>query len=160
MQLQKIAVISCWKVEGALQSPICITWLLNVPRTVVNAVLWTCSSMMVFVHMLQTYWALINMWPWPYHCEWYLGQGMVSHPWLCCCSVLIDRKQYKVYHFSSICRALAPLGVPLQVSTTGLWCISQFFERVPHGNALGILAVSSGYASWDQSNWSHGLLPI
>ena len=46
MQSQKMAVISCWNVEGALQSPICITWLLNVPSTVVNAVLWTCSGMM------------------------------------------------------------------------------------------------------------------
>ena len=46
MQSQKIAVISRWNVEGALQSPICITWLLNVPSTVVNAVLWTCSGMM------------------------------------------------------------------------------------------------------------------
>ena len=35
-----------WNVEGALQSPICITWLLNVPSTVANAVLWTCSGMM------------------------------------------------------------------------------------------------------------------
>ena len=49
--------------------------------------------------------------------------------------------------------------VPLQVSTTALWCISQFSERVPHGNALGISAVGSGYASWDQSEWSCGLLP-
>ena len=44
MQSQKIAVISCWNVEGALQSPICITWLLNMPSTVANTVLWTCSS--------------------------------------------------------------------------------------------------------------------
>ena len=29
-----------------MQSPICITWLLNVPSTVVNPVLWTCSGMM------------------------------------------------------------------------------------------------------------------
>ena len=35
-----------WNIEGALQSPICITWLLNVPSTVVNAVLWMCSGMM------------------------------------------------------------------------------------------------------------------
>ena len=46
MQSQKIVVISHWNVEGALQSPICITWLLNVPSTVVNTVLWTCSGMM------------------------------------------------------------------------------------------------------------------
>ena len=46
MQSQKIAVISCRNVEGALQSPICITWLLNVPSTVANTVLWTCSGMM------------------------------------------------------------------------------------------------------------------
>ena len=46
MHLQKIAVISHWNVEGALQSPICITWLLNVPSTVANAILWTCSSTM------------------------------------------------------------------------------------------------------------------
>ena len=39
MQLQKIAVIKCWNVDGALQSPIWITWLLKVPNTVVNAVL-------------------------------------------------------------------------------------------------------------------------
>ena len=46
MQSQKIAVISRWNVEGALQSPICITWLLNVPSTVANAVLWMCSGTM------------------------------------------------------------------------------------------------------------------
>ena len=46
MQSQKMAVIDCWKVEGALQSPICITWLLNVPRTVANAVLWMHSGTM------------------------------------------------------------------------------------------------------------------
>ena len=46
MQSQKIAVISCWNIEGALQSPICITWLLNVPSTVENAVLCTCSGTM------------------------------------------------------------------------------------------------------------------
>ena len=46
MQSQKIAVINCWNVEGALQSPICITWLLNMPSTVANAVLCMCSSMM------------------------------------------------------------------------------------------------------------------
>ena len=45
MQSQKIVVISHWNVEGALQSPICITWLLNVPSTVANTILWTCSSM-------------------------------------------------------------------------------------------------------------------
>ena len=96
---------------------------------------------------------------WPYHCEWYLGHGMESHPWPCYCSVLIDQKQYVVYCFSSICRALAPLDVPLQVSTTKLWCISQFSERVLHRNALGISADSSGYVFRDQLNWSHGLLP-
>ena len=37
----KIAVISSWNIEGAFQSPICITWLLNVPSTVANTVLWT-----------------------------------------------------------------------------------------------------------------------
>ena len=31
---------------GLLQSPLCITWLLNVPSTVANAVLWTCSGTM------------------------------------------------------------------------------------------------------------------
>ena len=41
-----IAVISCWNIEGALQSPSCITWLLNVPSTMVNAVLWMCSDTM------------------------------------------------------------------------------------------------------------------
>ena len=46
MQSQKIAVISCWNVEGALESPICITQLLNVPSTVANAVLWMCSGTM------------------------------------------------------------------------------------------------------------------
>ena len=46
MQSQKMVVISRWNVEGALQSPICITWLLNVPSTVANAVLWTCSGTM------------------------------------------------------------------------------------------------------------------
>ena len=46
MQSQKIAVISRWNVEGALQSPICITWLLNMPSTVANTILWMCSSMM------------------------------------------------------------------------------------------------------------------
>ena len=46
MQSQKMAVISRWNVESALQSPICITWLLNMPSTVANTVLWTCSSTM------------------------------------------------------------------------------------------------------------------
>ena len=44
--ISKITVISHWNIEGALQSPICITWLLNVPSTVANTVLWTCSGMM------------------------------------------------------------------------------------------------------------------
>jgi hypothetical protein len=39
MQLQHIAVISRWNVDGALQCPICITWLLKVPSIVANAVL-------------------------------------------------------------------------------------------------------------------------
>ena len=43
MQSRKIAVISRWNMEGALQ---CITWLLNVPSTLANAVLWMCSGMM------------------------------------------------------------------------------------------------------------------
>ena len=30
MQPQKIAIIRCWNVNGALQSPIWITWLLKV----------------------------------------------------------------------------------------------------------------------------------
>ena len=55
MQSQKIAVISHWNIEGVLQSPICITWLLNVPSTVVNAILWMCSSKCEFVHIPQTY---------------------------------------------------------------------------------------------------------
>ena len=46
MQSLKITVISHWNVEGVLQSPICITWLLNVPSTVANAILWTCSGTM------------------------------------------------------------------------------------------------------------------
>ena len=57
-----------------------------------------------------------------------------------------------VYHFSLVCKALALLGVPLQVSTTVLWYISQFSEGVPHGNALGISAVSNGYPFQDQSD--------
>ena len=46
MQSQKIAVISRWNVEGVLQLPICITWLLNMPSTVANTVLWMCSGTM------------------------------------------------------------------------------------------------------------------
>ena len=46
MQSWKIVVISRWNIEGALHLPICITWLLNVPSTVVNAILWMCSGMM------------------------------------------------------------------------------------------------------------------
>ena len=46
MPSRKMAVISHWNIEGALQSPICITWLLNMPSTVANAVLWMCSGMM------------------------------------------------------------------------------------------------------------------
>ena len=46
MQSQKIAVISHWNIEGVLQSPICITWLLNMLSTVINTILWTCSGMM------------------------------------------------------------------------------------------------------------------
>ena len=158
MQSRKIVVISCWNVEGVLQTPICITWLLNMPSTVVNAILWKCSSTMC-ICMLQTYQALSNMPPWPYHYKWYPGQGTGSHPWLCYHSVLINRKQYVVYSFSSVCRALAPLDVPLQISTTVQWCISQCSERALHGNALGISADGSGYVSQDQSDWSCGLPP-
>ena len=151
-----MAVINCWNIEGALQSPICITWLLNMPSTVANAVLCTWC---IFVHALWTYWALSDMLPWPYHYKWYLGQGMGSHPWLCYCSVLINQKQYVVYCFSSVCRALAPLDVPLRVSTTVQWCISQFSERALCRNALGISAVGSGYVSRDQLDWSRGSPP-
>ena len=160
MQSQKIAVISCWNVEGALQSPICITWLLNVPSTVANAVLWMCSSMMHICLYASDISSLIDMPPWPYHYEWYLGQGTGSCPWPCYHSVLINQKQCVFYHFSLVCRALAPLDVPLQVSTTVQWCISQFSERVLHKNALGILADGSGYVFQDQLNWSHDLPPI
>ena len=38
MQSQKMAVIRHWNVEGELQLPICITWLMNVPSTVANAI--------------------------------------------------------------------------------------------------------------------------
>ena len=113
----------------------------------------------IFVHMLWTYRVLSNMLPWLYHYKWYLGQGMGSCPWLCYHSVLINQKQYVVYHFSLVCRALAPLDVPLQVSTTVQWCISQFSERALHGNAMGISAADSGYAFWDQLDWSHGSPP-
>ena len=108
----------------------------------------------IFVHTLQTYWALIDMPPWPYHYKWYLGQGMESRPWPCYRSVLIGQKQYAVYYFSLVCKALALLSVPLQVSTTGLWCISQFSERVSCRNVPGILTAGSEYIFWDQSNWS------
>ena len=36
-------VINLWKVEGALQSPCCITWLTNVPNMVAKAVFGTSS---------------------------------------------------------------------------------------------------------------------
>ena len=103
--------------------------------------------------------ALSDIPPWPYHDKWYPDQGTESHPGLCCHSVLIDQKQYIVYHFSLVCRALAPLDVPLQVSTTVQWCISQFSERVLCENALGILAIDGGYTLQDQLDWSCGLPP-
>ena len=114
----------------------------------------------IFVCMLWTYWASTDMQPWPYYCEWYLGQRNVSPPWLYYRYALIDQKQYVVYGISLLYRTLALLGVPLQVSTTGLWYISQFSERVPHGNALGILAVGSRYVFQDQLNWCHDLLLV
>ena len=43
---RNIAVINCWNVEGALQSPICITRLWNVPNIVENVVFLTSSGLM------------------------------------------------------------------------------------------------------------------
>ena len=159
MQSQKMAVISCWNVEGALQSPICITWLLNVPSTVANAVLWMCSSTMRICSYTSDILSFDRYATWPYHYEWYPGQGMGSRLWLRYHSVLVNRKQCIVYRFSSVFRALAPLNVPLQVSTTVQWCISQLSERALHGNALGISADWSGYISQDQLDWSCSLRP-
>ena len=145
-----MAVISHWNVEGALQSPICITWLLNVPSAVANVVLCTCSSTMCIcsyasdISSFDRYAALaisLRMISWS-------GNRVMSFTVLSFCS-----HKLKTVHsllFSSVCRALAPLDVPLQVSTTVQWCISQFSERVLHGNALGILADGSGYVFWDQ----------
>ena len=104
MQSQKIAVISRWNVEGALQSPICITWLLNVPSTVANAVLWTCSSMMricsyaLDISSFDRYAALaisLQMISWS-------GNGVTSLTVLSFCS----RKSKTVHSllFSSVCR--------------------------------------------------------
>jgi len=36
--VMKMAVIRRWNVKGKFQSPICITWLMNVPSTVSNAI--------------------------------------------------------------------------------------------------------------------------
>ena len=113
MQSWKIAVISHWNIEGALQSPICITWLLNVLSTVANAILWMCSGMMricsygLDILSFERYAALaisLRMISWS-------GNGV--NPWLCWRSVLVNWKQYVVYHCSLVCRALAPLYVPL-----------------------------------------------
>ena len=153
MQLQKMAVISCWKVEGALQSPICITWLLNVPSTVANTILWMCSGTMhicsytLDISSFDRYLTLaisLQMICWS-------GNGVMSLTVLSFCSHRL-KTVCSLLFFSSVCRALALLDVPLKVSTTELWYTSQFSERVLHGNALGISAVSSEYASWDQSN--------
>ena len=159
MQSQKIAVISHWNVEGALQSPICITWLQNVPSTVANAILWTCSGMMricsyaLDISSFERYATLaISLWM----ISW-SGNGVTSLTVLSFCSH--KSKQCVVYCFSLVCRALALLDVPLWISTTVQWCISQFSERVLCRNALGISAVSSGYVSWDQLNWSRGSPP-
>ena len=42
---QKVMVISCWNVDGVLQSPICMTWLWNVPKMVEDIVLYTSSGL-------------------------------------------------------------------------------------------------------------------
>ena len=150
MQSQKMAVISRWNVEGALQSPICITWLLNMPSTVANVVLWMCSGTMhicsyaLDISSTDRYAALaisLQMISWS-------GNGVTSLTVLLFCSCKL--KQCIVYRFSSVCRALALLDVPLQVSTTVQWCISQFSERALCRNALGILADGSGYIFRDQ----------
>ena len=150
IQSRKMAVISCWNVEGALQSPICITWLLNVPSTVANAVLWTCSGMMCIcsyasdISSFERYATLaisLQMISWS-------GNRVTSLTVLSFCSC--KSKTVRSLPFSSVCRALAPLDVPLQVSTTVQWCISQFSERVLCGNALGISAGGSGYIFQDQ----------
>ena len=86
------------------------------------------------------------------------GNGVTSLTVLSFCSQ--NWKQCIVYHSSSVCRALALLDVPLQVSTTVQWCISQFSERVLCGNALGISADSSGYVFRDQLDWSHSGIPL
>ena len=44
IQSRKIAVFRCWNIDGALQSPIWITWLLKVPSTVANTILTTWSG--------------------------------------------------------------------------------------------------------------------
>ena len=69
MQSWKIVVISHWNVEGVLQSPICITWLLNVPSTVANAIIWMCSSTMHIcssasdISSFEQYATLVRGWP-------------------------------------------------------------------------------------------------
>ena len=159
MQSQKIVVISHWNVEGALQSPICITWLLNVPSTVANTILWTCSGMMricsyaLDISSFERYATLaisLQMISWS-------GNGVTSLTMLSFCSH--KSKTVRSLPFSLVCRALAPLDVPLWVSTTVQWCISQFSERALRGNALGISAASSGYIFQDQLDWSHGSPP-
>ena len=88
MQSQKIAVISHWNVEGALQSPICITWLLNMPSTMANAILWTCSGTMHIclyasdISSFEQYATLaisLQMISWS-------GNGVMSLSMLSCCS--------------------------------------------------------------------------
>ena len=50
-----IAIINRWNVEGALQSPICITWLWKVPNVVENFILQTPSALCVSAHKLLSY---------------------------------------------------------------------------------------------------------
>ena len=133
MQSQKIAVISCWNVEGVLQSPICITWLLNVPSTVANAVLWTCSGTMCIcsyasdILSFDRYATLaISLWM----ISW-SGNGVTSLTMLLFCS----------HKSKTVCNLLFFFGMQ-SIGTT--WCATAGI----HHCAVVYLSIF-----WESSSW-------
>ena len=159
MQSQKIAVISRWNVEGALQSPICITWLLNVPSTMANTILWMCSGTMCIcsyasdILSFERYAALaISLWM--ISCS---VNGVTSLTVLSFCS-----HRLKTVHSLPFFFSIQSIGTAW-CATAGIHhCavvyLSIFWES-SLWNALGISAANSGYTFQDQLSWSHGSPP-
>ena len=131
-----IAAINCWNVEGALQSPICITWLWKV-LNIGMSFFWHPLVLCVFAHKPLSYPICIWTYLMLYHDILRLDLAKVLHLSMYSCSAVTDWTWFSVYCFSLVYTAYVSLVLQLLVPTTLRWCSAQFFKQVQNGTLLG-----------------------